>query len=312
METIEKVIIIGSGPAGLTAALYAARFGLNPIVIDGGQPGGQLMWTTYIENWPGEKRIRGSALMRNLREHAAETGTRFVSESVAEISTSSPFTLKTNKGTIYHAHTIIIATGAEPRKLNCPGEAEYWGKGVSPCAICDGALYQDRSVVVVGGGNSALENALFLSTYSNNITVIHIHPHLSATEKKLREMAEKDPHISFIFNNTVTHIIGDGEQVTSVELTNQKTGEKSSVSTSGVFISIGYIPSSLPFKNSIELTPKGHIKLTDGTATSIPGIFAAGDVADHRYRQAITAAGTGCMAAIDADSYLKKTGHPTP
>lgn len=312
MNKTEHVIVIGSGPAGLTAAIYLARFGLTPLVIDGPQPGGQLMWTTYIENWPGIPKIRGSELMQNLRNHAATLGAQLVAENVTAIapqkteSEDSPlFTVKTNKKS-YQSKAVIIASGAHPRKLGCPGEEEYWGKGVSPCAVCDGSFFKDQQVVVVGGGNSGLENALFLRQYTDKITLIHVKPELTASEVRLREAVEKDSAIACIFNSTVTKIVGDGERVTGIEITNQKTKETTQHATAAVFVAVGQVPSSDFLQGVVDLTPAGNIALKNGTQTSVSGIFAAGDVADAKYRQAITAAATGCMAALDVQTYLAK------
>lgn len=322
MATIEQVIVIGSGPAGLTAAIYLARFGLNPLIIDGPQPGGQLMWTTYIENWPGIPKIRGTELMKNLRDHATGFGARIVAENVLSIDLSvdtqtatqtdleteqtREFIVKTDKNS-YKTRSVIIASGAHARRLNCPGEETYWGKGVSPCAVCDGAFFRDQPVVVVGGGNSALENAIFLRQYTDRITIIHLHEKFSATEESMLKTVKTDPAFSSIFNSTITKIVGDGQLVTGVQITNQKTGQTTNLPTNAVFIAIGQVPSSDFVRKTLELTPRGHIALKNSTQTSIPGIFAAGDVVDAHYRQAITSAGTGCMAALDVQKYLALT-----
>lgn len=304
MTQQEQIVIIGSGPAGLTAAIYLARFGHTPLIIEGPQPGGQLMWTTYVENWPGIKRIRGSELMQQMREHATSLGARIAAEDVTSIEkTEHDFAIKTNRGE-YLAQAVIIASGAHPRRLNCPGENEYWGRGVSPCAVCDGALFQGLPVVVVGGGNSGVENALFLRQYTDDITLIHSKPALTATEIALKTSLQNDRAVHFIFNSTVTAIHGNDDQVTSIEITNLVTNEKSTQKTAAVFLAIGQIPSSEFVKDTIEIDKNGTIITTNGTQTSIPGIFAAGDVADPRYRQAITASATGCMAALDVQRYL--------
>lgn len=313
MKSIEQVIVIGSGPAGLTAAIYLARFGLKPLIIDGPQPGGQLMATTYIENWPGIPKIRGSQLMQQLRDHALGFGARIVTENAIGLELagaaagSTPLhVVKTNKSS-YQAQAVVIASGAHPRRLNCPGEEEYWGRGVSPCAVCDGAFFSNQPVVVVGGGNGALENAIFLRQYTDKITIIHLHDFFSATEESMLKTVETDPAFTAIFNSTVTKIVGDNQAVTGVQITNQKTGQTTNLPTSAVFIAIGQVPSSDFVRGTIDLTPRGNIALRNGTQTSVPGVFAAGDVADAQYRQAITAAATGCMAALDVQKYLAYT-----
>lgn len=302
----KSLIIIGSGPAGLTAAIYAARAGLQPLVIDGNQPGGQLMGTTFIENWPGEKSIMGPKLMINMREHAEHFGTTFLYEEIDSIETTNhPFTLTTSKKTILKADALIIATGATPKRLGCPGEEEYWGKGVSTCAVCDGAFYKNRPVVIVGGGDTAMEDASFMINFTNNITIIHIQEQLTAS-KAMQERIINNPNIKIIYSSTVSKIIGDTHHVKSIEITHQTTKAVTTLETDAVFVAIGLNPNSKLVKNRLALTPYGHIVVTDHTKTSCEGIFAAGDVVDAHYRQAITSAGTGCMAALDAEKYLKK------
>lgn len=301
----EKLIIIGSGPAGLTAAIYASRAGLNPLVIEGKKPGGQLMSTSYIENWPGSQRILGPELMMNMRAHAESLKTRFASGEVASTDLSAaPFTVTTNRNETFTANSLIIATGSTSRKLGCPGEDEYWAKGVSTCAVCDGAFYPGKKVVIVGGGDTAMEDASFMSNITKDITVVHIHDTLTASHS-MQQRCVNNPAINIIYDSTVTAIKGDGNHVTHVEITNKKNGLATIKEADVVFIAIGLLPNSGPFKNFLQTNDYGFIKTFDETtATSVPGIFAAGDVVDFKYRQAITSAGTGCKAALDVERYL--------
>lgn len=303
---LEKLIIIGSGPAGLTAAIYAARAGLQPLVIEGKNPGGQLMGTSMVENWPGETSIMGPKLMANMREHAAHFGTRFLSEELVDVDTThTPFTLTTHKKTELKARSIIITTGATPRRIGCPGEDEYWGKGVTTCAVCDGAFYKDRPVVIVGGGDTAMEDASFMTNFTQDITIVHILDKLTASQA-MQEKVITNPSIKIIYESTVSKIMGNGDHVTTLEIVNKKTGEISTLSTDAVFVAVGLTPNTGIFKNKLALTDYGYLVVNDFTKTSCEGVFTAGDVADPRYRQAITSAGTGCMAALDAEKYLKK------
>lgn len=306
MEKTEKLVIIGSGPAALTAAVYAARANLEPLIVEGKKPGGQLMTTTFIENWPGEKSILGPNLILKMKEHAKHLGTRFLGQEVTQVSfDKKPFILKTDKNLTINTQAVIIATGANPKKLNCPGEDKYWSKGVTTCAVCDGAFYKDKKIIIVGGGDSAMENASFMTNYTDKITVVHILPELTASYA-MQQRVINNPKINIIYNSTVSAILGDENHVKQVELTNQNSSQTSILETDGVFISIGLNPNTAIFKNQIELNNYGYIILKDHTQTSINGIFAAGDVADYRYRQAITSAGTGCAAALDAEKYLKE------
>ncbi len=308
MNQKEKLVIIGSGPAGLTAAIYAARAGLSPLVIDGQEPGGQLMTTTIVENWPGETRINGPDLMKQMREHAAHYKTRFLTETVTKVDLQErPFTLLSDRDTSIHTPALIIATGAQPKKLQCPGEDIYWGKGVTTCAVCDGAFYKDMPVVVVGGGDTAMESASFLTNFTDDITIVHILPELTASHA-MQKRVINNPKIKIIYNSTVSSIEGDGKRVSHTTVTNQKTGETQTLKANGVFIAIGLNPNTNLFKGQLEMNSYGYIILKGHTHTSVPGVFAAGDVADSRYRQAITAAGTGCAATLDAERYLKEQG----
>lgn len=302
--SIEKLIIIGSGPAGLTAGVYAARANLKPVIIEGSAPGGQLMGTSYVENWIGEKQIMGPQLMMKMRDHAKHFGCTFVSESVQSVDFSKkPFTVTTNKNKVLQAESIIIATGAESKKLNIEGEQEYWGKGVTTCAVCDGAFYPDKRVVIVGGGDTAMEDASFMTKFTDKITIVHILDKLTASHA-MQERVINNEKITIIYNSTVSAIDGNGSHVTGATITNQKTGVSEHIETDAVFIAIGMNPNTKPFQGQLELDQYGYMKITDHTKTSVEGVFAAGDVADYRYRQAITSAGSGCMAALDAEKYL--------
>lgn len=303
-KKIHPLIIIGSGPAGLTAGIYSARANLNPLIIDGNTPGGQLMGTSYVENWPGEQHILGPDLMEKIRAHAKKQGAQFLAEEIERVDFSKkPFILWTTRGTQLQAQTVIIATGASSKKLNVPGEDEYWGKGVTTCAICDAAFYKDKKVVVIGGGDTAMEEASFLKKFTKDITVVHILDKLTASYA-MQQRVIKDPDIKIIYNSTVTEIKGNGTTVTGVTIADQKTKKQKSMAIDGVFIAIGLNPNTAPFKGIVELDKAGYIKVKDHTKTSIEGIFAAGDVHDFKYRQAITSAGDGCMAALDAERYL--------
>jgi thioredoxin reductase (NADPH) len=304
----ENLIIIGSGPAGLTAAIYASRAGLDPLVIEGSNPGGQLMNTSFVENWPGEIRILGSKLMENMRNHALHFNTRFLEETISEVKFNAKSNLLiTNTSKRIKTKSLIIASGATHRRLNCPGEKEYWGKGVTTCAVCDGAFYKNRPVVIVGGGDTAMEDASFMTNFTDQITIIHILDQLTAS-KAMQDRVINNPKIKIIYQSTVTQIIGDGQHVTSVEITHQETGKKTELKTDVVFVAIGLSPNTSIFKDQLKLEKSGHIAVNNFTKTSIEGVFAAGDVIDPCYRQAITSAGFGCMAALDAEKYLKKIG----
>lgn len=303
-ENIYNLIIIGGGPAGLTAAIYAARAQLAPLIIEGSQPGGQLMGTTYVENWPGETKILGPMLMMNMKKHAEKVGSTFLSEVVTNVDFSQkPFGITTNKGASLKAHTVIVATGGSPQKLGCPGEKEYWGKGVSTCSVCDGAFYPNKEVIIVGGGDTAMEGASFLAKITDKITIVHILDTLTASKSMQKRILE-NPHIKVIYSSTVSEIRGDGKHVTDIVITNQKTKEKRTLKTDALFLAIGYRPNTEIFKGQLNLDKRGYIVVSDNTKASTPGIFVAGDVADCRYRQAITSAGSGCMAALDTERYL--------
>jgi thioredoxin reductase (NADPH) len=304
MNTVHKIIIIGSGPAGLTAAIYAGRANLSPIVLLGDKPGGQLMGTSEVENWPGSINISGPELMINILKQAEKHGAQTIHESAMQVDFSQrPFIITTNKKTLY-SESVIIASGATPLKLQCPGEEEFWGKGVSTCATCDGAFYNDKKVVVLGGGNAGLENALFLTKYTNQVTLIHIDKQL-AGEPTTRKKVLQHPSINIIYDTTVQEIYGNEQGLTSVTLINKNTKQTESFSTNGLFLSIGQKPNTNIFANQISMSSYGHIMTTDYVKTSQPGVFVAGDAHDFRYRQAIVSAGFGCIAAIEAQKYLE-------
>lgn len=300
-----QLTILGSGPAGLTAAIYAARAGLDPLIIDGDQPGGQLMGTSLVENWPGEKSISGPILMQRMREQAQELGTTFLAEKAIKFEHQNENLFITTNKQVIQTDALIIATGATPRKLNCSGESEYWGKGVSTCAVCDGAFYKNRPIVIVGGGDTAMEEASFMSRFTNNITIIHILPELTAS-RVMQEKVINDKNISIIYSSEVQKIKGDGNHVTGIQIKSRITGILQELKTDVVFIAIGLTPNTEIFKGKLALTDYGYLGVKDHTKTSIEGVFAAGDVADPHYRQAITSASTGCMACLDAEKYLKK------
>lgn len=306
MKNHHRLIIIGSGPAGLTAAIYASRANLAPLVIAGKNPGGQLMGTTAVENWPGNTSIMGPQLMTNMQQHAAHFGTTFLEESIARVDfKKKPFVLITDKEKQLTADSIIIATGASPKRLNCPGESEYWGKGVTTCAVCDGAFYKDKKVIVVGGGDTAMEDASFMLNFTKDITIIHILDKLTASAA-MQQRVLNNPAIKIMYQSTVSKIEGNGTHVTHVMVTDQQTKQTQKVETDAVFVAIGLNPNVGPFKDQLALNKFGFIQVADNTQSSVPGIFVAGDVADYRYRQAITSAGVGCMAALDAERYLKE------
>jgi len=305
---VHSLIIIGSGPAGLTAAIYASRAMLNPLVLEGNNPGGQLMGTTYVENYPSHPSILGPALMSAMRQQAQQFGTQFLAQSVTKVDFSKkPFTLWTDTQQELKADCVIVATGASPLKLGCPGEDAYWGKGVTVCAVCDGFFYQNKKVLVIGGGDTAMEDASFLKKFTSDITIIQIMDSLTASEP-LKKRILNDPDITVLYNSTVTHMQGDGSRVTSVTIKNTKTGATSTLSADGIFIAIGQKPNTAPFVGQLALNNYGYLAVENHTRTSVEGVFAAGDVFDYRYRQAITAAGSGCMAALDAERYLKERG----
>ena len=308
-----RCAIIGSGPAGYTAAIYAARALLEPVLISGLQPGGQLTITTDVENYPGfADVIQGPWLMDQMRAQAEHVGTEFVNDMVLTADLSSrPFRLTCDSGTVYLAETVIIATGAQAKWLGLPSEQRFQGFGVSACATCDGFFYRGKEVVVVGGGNTAVEEALFLTNFASKVTLVHRRDSLRA-EKILQERLMKHPKIATVWNSAIDEIVGDENPmgVTGVRLRNLQTDETSDLACDGVFIAIGHAPSSELFKGQLAMDSAGYLDVTAGTAaTEIEGVFACGDVTDDIYRQAVTAAGMGCMAALEAVRFLAEQDH---
>ena len=304
--SVRNVIIIGSGPAGLTAALYTARANLQPLVIEGIEAGGQLMLTTLVENFPGHRDgIMGPDLMTEMREQAQKFGAEIIQNHVTEVDLcSTPFMVKTSDA-VYHSRTVIIATGASARLLGLPSERSLMGHGVSTCATCDGYFFRGHDIAVVGGGDSAMEEAVYLTRFANKVHLVHRRDTLRAS-KIMQDKAHANPKIEWRLNNEVEEILdGDGKgEVTAMRLRDAKTGEKTDVPVSGVFVAIGHTPNTSLFRHQLELDANGYIITKDGAKTNVPGVFACGDVQDHIYRQAITAAGSGCMAALDAEHYL--------
>jgi thioredoxin reductase (NADPH) len=311
--THAKVVIIGSGPAGYTAAVYAARAMLEPILIQGIQPGGQLTITTDVENYPGfADVIQGPWLMEQMQRQAEHVGTKIVTDHVSKVELADrPFRLICDSGDIYLADSLIIATGAQARWLDLPSEQKFKGYGVSACATCDGFFYRNKEVVVIGGGNTAVEEALFLTNFASKVTVVHRRDAFRA-EKILQDRLFKNPKIEVIWDSALDDVLGADNplKVNRVRLKNVKTGALSERAIDGVFIAIGHSPSSELFVGQLQMKPSGYI-VTAGqsTATSVPGVFAAGDVTDDIYRQAVTAAGLGCMAALEAEKFLAAREH---
>ncbi|WP_439529370.1 thioredoxin-disulfide reductase [Pannonibacter sp.] len=310
-----KLLIIGSGPAGYTTAIYAARAMLEPVLVAGIQPGGQLTITTDVENYPGfAEPIQGPWLMEQMRLQAEHVGTKLLYDTITEVDLSQrPFRAVADSGTIFLADALVIATGAQARWLGLPSEQDYMGAGVSACATCDGFFYRGREVVVVGGGNSAVEEALYLANLASKVTVVHRRDSFRA-ERILQERLFKHPKIEVIWDHAVDEILGGGmpKAVTGVRLKNTKTGETRDLATDGVFVAIGHAPSVDLFRGQLQLKPNNYIFTeADSTRTSVPGVFAAGDVTDDIYRQAVTAAGMGCMAALEAEKFLAEHGSDT-
>lgn len=302
-----KALIIGAGPAGYTAAVYAARANLEPIVIQGLQPGGQLTITTDVENWPGEVSILGPSLMEKMRTQAEHAGARMFFDIITSVDFSQrPFVCRSDNGDKFIAETVIIATGAQAKWLGLPSEAAYLGFGVSGCAVCDGAFFKGKNVVVVGGGNTAVEDALYLTNHAAKVTVVHRRDKFRA-EKILQDRLFRHPKIDVMWDAVVDSIEGlqGPTRVTEVTLRSLKTGNSSILACDGVFVAIGHAPATAPFVGHVDMDADGYIVThPDSTATSVPGVFAAGDVRDKVYRQAITAAGMGCMAALEAEKFV--------
>jgi thioredoxin reductase (NADPH) len=307
MSNHRKVIIIGSGPAGLTAALYSARANLAPLLIEGLEAGGQLMLTTMVENFPGfPKGVMGPELMSDMRQQAEHFGTEVLQGDVTRVDvTHRPFTVTLADRREFTADALIVATGASARWLDIGSDRKLSGRGVSTCATCDGYFFRGRPIAVIGGGDSAMEEAIYLTKFASKVTVVHRRDSLRAS-KIMQDKAFANPKIDFIWDSEVANVsdVEKGE-VTSITVRNLKTGKLTEVPLDGVFIAIGHTPNTSLFAGQLDLDPTGYILTHDGTRTNVPGVFAAGDVQDHVYRQAITAAGTGCMAAIDAERYLE-------
>jgi len=313
MAPTRKVVIIGSGPAGYTAAIYAARANLAPVMFTGIQSGGQLMLTTLVENYPGfVDGIDGPPLMETFKAQALRFGTEMIAEDVTEVDFGTrPFRVKADDAAV-EAHTVIIATGASAKLIGLPNESKLMGRGVSTCATCDGFFFKDQNIMVVGGGDSAMEEALYLSRLGRQVQVVHRRDTLRAS-KIMQERALKNPKIEFVWDTAVEDVLDPTQgKVTAVRLRNLKTGAQWETPVDGLFVAIGHQPNTAVFKGKIALHPNNYVKVTAGTTqTSVAGVFAAGDVADFTYRQAVTAAGTGCMAALEAERYLEAhhSGH---
>jgi thioredoxin reductase (NADPH) len=309
MATTRKVIIIGSGPAGYTAAIYAARANLAPLMLTGVQSGGQLMLTTLVENYPGfVEGIQGPELMETMKKQAEHFGTEMIAEDATAVDFSRrPFVVRAGDQA-WEGHTVILATGASSKLIGLPAESKLMGRGVSTCATCDGFFFKDQNIMVVGGGDSAMEEALYLSRLGRKVEVVHRRDALRAS-KIMQERAFKNPKIEFVWDSAVDDIFDVSQgKVTGVRLKNVKTGALSERPVNGLFVAIGHQPNTQLFRGQLELLPNEYIKVNPGTTqTSVPGVFASGDVQDHTYRQAVTAAGTGCMAALEAERYLEAT-----
>ena len=303
-----RMLIVGSGPAGLSAAIYGARAGFKPIVVQGLQPGGQLTITTDVENYPGFKDvIQGPWLMEQMQAQAEHVGTQMLWDTIVSIDLSGPpFRAIGDGGDVYEGETLVIATGAQAKWLGVPGEVELAGKGVSACATCDGFFYRGKKVAVIGGGNTAVEEALYLTNHSPEVTLIHRRDHLRA-ERILQDRLFSHPNVRVLWNRKVDRFLGDplAGGLTGLALTDTVTGEASTFTTDGAFVAIGHAPATELFKGKLAMDPSGYLLVEPGTPkTAIPGVFACGDVMDPVYRQAVTAAGTGCMAALDAERFV--------
>ena len=302
-----KVLIIGSGPAGYTAGVYASRAMLDPILVQGIEPGGQLTTTTEVENWPGDTEVQGPDLMIRMQEHSAAMGCEIISDIITNLDTSKrPFTATGDSGTVYTADAVILATGARAKWLGLPSEEKFKGFGVSACATCDGFFYRGQEIVVIGGGNTAVEEALFLTNFASKVTLIHRRDELRA-EAILQDRLRKNPKIEPLWFHQLEEVIGTDSPlgVEGIRVRNVKTDEITEIACKGVFVAIGHAPSNELVKDVLETHMGGYVVTKpDSTETSIPGIFAAGDLTDHKYRQAVTSAGMGCMAALEAERFL--------
>ena len=306
-----KVLIIGSGPAGYTAGVYASRAMLEPILVQGLEPGGQLTTTTEVENWPGHTEVQGPELMVTMEAHARAMGTEIIGDIITSLDVDSrPFVAKGDSGTTYTADAVILATGARAKWLGLPSEEAYKGFGVSACATCDGFFYRGQEIVVIGGGNTAVEEALFLTNFASKVTLIHRRDELRA-EKILQDRLFKNEKIVPLWHHQLEEVVGEDNPkgVTGVRVKNVQTGDVSEIPCKGVFIAIGHAPANELVKDTLETHMGGYVVTKpDSTATSVPGVFAAGDLTDHKYRQAVTSAGMGCMAALEAERWLAEQG----
>ncbi len=304
-DKTEKLVIIGSGPAGLTAAIYGCRADLEPLVFMGTKYGGQLMLTSEVENFPGfPDPVLGPDLIARMKSQAERLGARLVQEDVVKVNFKTyPFEVHTDSG-VTKALSVILATGANPRRLNLQSEMKLMGKGVSNCAVCDGFFFRGKNVAVVGGGDTAMEEATFLTKFASAVQVIHRRDELRASAA-LKKEASANPKISFVWDSVVTEVLGDGK-VRGARLRNLKTGKESEMQLDGLFVAIGYDPNTEIFRGQLDLDPKGYVSVRNGTESSVPGVFVAGDVHDFRYRQAITAAADGCKALLDAEKFIKQ------
>ena len=302
-----RVLIIGSGPAGYTAAIYAARAMLAPVLIQGIEPGGQLTITTDVENWPGDTLVQGPELMQRMEAHAREVGTEVIFDTVTRLDLSArPFTAETDSATTWAADAVILATGAKAKWLGLPSEQRFMGHGVSACATCDGFFYRGQQVAVAGGGNTAVEEALFLTNFADKVTLIHRRDELRA-EKIMQDRLFRNPKVEVIWDHVVDEVLGAGDPpgVTGLRLKHAQTGAPREISCAGFFVAIGHAPASDLVRGQVEMLEGGYVKTAPkSTETSVPGVFAAGDIADPVYRQAVTSAGMGCMAALDAERFL--------
>lgn len=311
-----KVLIIGSGPAGYSAAVYAARANLDPIMVAGVEPGGQLMITTDVENYPGFTAIQGPELMENMKNQAKSVGTTIISDMIIDVDFDNrPFTAKGENGDIYKADTVIISTGAKARWLGLDSEYKFQGLGVSACATCDGFFFRGKEVTVIGGGNSAVEEALFLTNFCSKVTLVHRRDELRA-EKVMQDRLFANDKVKCVWDSTVEEVIGVSHNeggipgMTGIRIKNVKTGDTSEIPCDGMFVAIGHDPATSLFKDKLDMDDEGYLLVKPGTPiTKIPGVFAAGDVTDKIYRQAVTAAGMGCMAALDADRFIAENTH---
>jgi thioredoxin reductase (NADPH) len=305
VDDVRNLIIVGSGPAGYTAAVYAARANLRPLVIEGAQSGGALMTTTEVENFPGfTDGILGPQLMDSMRKQAERFGAEFITDDASRVELTGDVKRVWTGSTEYRSRAVILATGSAWRPLGVPGEQELLGHGVSSCATCDGFFFRNQSIAVIGGGDSAMEEASFLTRFGDTVTIVHRRDEFRAS-KIMAERALANPKIKVIWNSVVTEVLGEGGKVVGIRLKNTVTGEASTLDVSGVFVAIGHDPRSELYAGQVDLDPSGYVLVdAPGTRTNLPGVFAAGDVVDHTYRQAITAAGTGCAAALDAERYI--------